>query len=74
MSNNAMKTIMAGTVSAAPIVGYDNLMTLDTFNNYVLFNGTIGFWLAIGGGVSLFLIILLNLVKLYKELRDIKKK
>lgn len=66
-----MKQYLAGGISAAPIVGYDKIMTVDTFNNYVIFGGTIGFWLAVGGGISLFLIILLNMIKLYKEIRKI---
>lgn len=62
------KTIVASTVSAAPLVGYDKVMTVEAFNNYVIAGGTVGFWLAVCGAASLMLILVLNSVKLYKEL------
>lgn len=62
------KFVVASSVSVAPMVGYEKLMTVDTFNNYVIFGGTIGFWLAICGAISLLCILVLNGIKLYKEI------
>lgn len=62
-----MRTFLAGSVSAAPIVGYEQILTVETFNSFTLFGATMGFWLALGGAISLVLILLLNLTKLFKE-------
>jgi len=66
-SGNTMKSLFVGGISAAPIVGYEQILTVDTFNNYVFLGANMGFWLAVGGGISLLVILLINITKLFKE-------
>lgn len=62
-----LKNSTTVTISTAPIIGYDKIMTAEAFNNYIIFGGTIGFWLAVFGAASLVLLLGLNLKRFYSE-------